>query len=185
MVRARSIASTGASRKPRGCWGFRGKGCSSSAGGGACTSRSNHPEGRRRLQLKTGNRRSSGKGRRRIIYAPGNLVMAARFDLDRLELVSAPVVIIEGIRQPYSSVGAFGCFNSGTCVYVAGTTRGAGRSYWRERDLVIAAKQLRASTVLSERRQAGVLDSAAPLLDQGVRPYPWIDEADRRLWPQP
>jgi Tol biopolymer transport system component len=48
--------------------------------------------------------------------------MAARFDLDRLELISAPVVIIEGIRQPYSSVGAFGCSNSGTCVYVAGTT---------------------------------------------------------------
>jgi serine/threonine-protein kinase len=55
-----------------------------------------------------------------LVFQRSGTVMAAAFDSERLELTGTPVPVIEGVKQPFTGVGAFSCSRSGTCVYVAG-----------------------------------------------------------------
>ena len=57
-----------------------------------------------------------------LLYQRSGALMAVRFDPTRLELGGPPVPVIEGLRQPFSGLGAFGCSVSGTCIYIAGGT---------------------------------------------------------------
>jgi Tol biopolymer transport system component len=100
-----------------------------SAGPGVRTAAGNTVEV---LTLETGARKVLLQGGSDARYLPtGHLVflrdgtlMAVPFDLDRLELAGTPVPVIEGVRQPWSGLGAFSCSGTGACVYVAGGTPG-------------------------------------------------------------
>jgi Tol biopolymer transport system component len=57
-----------------------------------------------------------------LIFQRSGTLMAAPFDLNRLEVTGTPVPVIERLRQPFNGVGAFNCSRTGTCVYIAGGT---------------------------------------------------------------
>jgi serine/threonine-protein kinase len=62
-----------------------------------------------------------------LVFLRSGTLLAAPFDLDRLELTGPPVPVIEGVRESVTGVGAFSCSRSGTCAYAAGGMVGARR----------------------------------------------------------
>jgi eukaryotic-like serine/threonine-protein kinase len=82
------------------------------------------------LKIKTGERKALIQGGYAARYLPtGHLVyqrsgtmVAVGFDPGALQLKGTPVPVVEGVRQPFTGVGAFSCSESGTCAYVAGAT---------------------------------------------------------------
>ena len=83
------------------------------------------------LTLDTGQRKTLIQGSGYAHYVPtGHLIFlvdgvlkAAPLDLEKQELVGTPVDLVGGVRQQqYSGSGAFSCSQSGTCVYIAGST---------------------------------------------------------------
>jgi serine/threonine-protein kinase len=83
------------------------------------------------LTLETGQRKTLIQGSPYAHYLPtGHLIFlvdgvlkAAPLDLEKQELIGTPVDLVAGVRQQqYSGTGAFSCSQTGTCVYIAGST---------------------------------------------------------------
>jgi len=63
-----------------------------------------------------------------VVFLRSGTLLAAPFDLNRLEVTGPPVPVIENVRESVTGVGAFACAGSGTCVYVGGGMIGAHRT---------------------------------------------------------
>ena len=63
-----------------------------------------------------------------LAFLRSGTLMAAPFDLEKLEVTGPPVPVIEGVRESVIGAGAFSCSRAGTCVYVAGGMAGAQRT---------------------------------------------------------
>jgi len=80
------------------------------------------------LDLRTGEQRIllAGSSARyvptgHIIYAVNGTLMAASFDLDRLELTSDPVPVVEGVAMKTNGSTSFALSETGSLVYVTGS----------------------------------------------------------------
>lgn len=67
-------------------------------------------------------------GTNRITFARGGALFAARFDLDRLELTSAPVRVLESVAVDLTGAPNFTFSPTGTMAYLPAGDLGAGRS---------------------------------------------------------
>jgi Tol biopolymer transport system component/tRNA A-37 threonylcarbamoyl transferase component Bud32 len=63
-----------------------------------------------------------------LAFMRSGTLMAAPFDLARLEVTGPPVAVLEGVRESVTGIGAFSCSRTGTCIYVTGGMAGAQRS---------------------------------------------------------
>jgi serine/threonine-protein kinase len=70
-----------------------------------------------------------------LVYVKNGTMFAARFDLNRLEVVGDPVQVVEGISAVPRSGGAqFSVSDTGTMVYVSERAGGGLPMYWVDRD---------------------------------------------------
>jgi hypothetical protein len=71
-----------------------------------------------------------------IVYAVGSTLSAVAFDADRLEVLTDPVPLVEGVMVKASGAASFSVSETGSLVYVSGSAADVGlRSFvWVERD---------------------------------------------------
>jgi serine/threonine-protein kinase len=79
--------------------------------------------GKRKVLLASDNARHLPTGH--LVYTLGNNLFAIPFDLDRLEVVGGPVPMVEGIWRSGGNAPQYAISDSGTLVYVPGTTGAA------------------------------------------------------------
>jgi serine/threonine protein kinase len=85
--------------------------------------------GERRLVLEGGaNPRYSASGH--IVFARAGAILAAPFDLSRLEVTGPAVTLIEGIRTEEWGAAQFAVSTEGTLVYVSGGPAWIGKLTW-------------------------------------------------------
>ena len=60
-----------------------------------------------------------------LVFLRAGALMAARFDVKRLETVGTPVEVLTGVRQNF--FGTFSCSSHGSCVYIPGVAPGQRR----------------------------------------------------------
>ena len=81
-----------------------------------------------------------------IVYGVGGTLRAVGFDLERLEVTSDPVPVVEGVVTKATGAANFGVARDGTLVYVTGSPRGV------ERTLVWVDRQGREETLTAPPR---------------------------------
>ena len=71
-----------------------------------------------------------------IVYGVGGTLRAVGFDLDRLEVTSDPIPVVDGVNTKFTGAANFGVAQDGSLVYVRGGGVGTGDStlVWVERD---------------------------------------------------
>ena len=75
--------------------------------------------GRRRVLVKAGtDARYSPTGH--LVFLRSGTLMAAPFDLERLEVTSDPVPVLEGVRMSGEGAAQFSLSDSGSLIYVPG-----------------------------------------------------------------
>ena len=82
-----------------------------------------------------------------IVYSVGGTLRAVGFDLERLEVTSDPVPVLEGVYTRLSGAASFGISQNGSLVYVAGS---AGANV--ERTLVWVDREGREEPISAEPR---------------------------------
>jgi Tol biopolymer transport system component len=88
------------------------------------------------LRLDTGERKTLIQGGSfarylstgHIAFLRSGILMAAPFDLTRLEVTGPPATILEGVREGITGIGAFSCSVTGTCIYATGGMVGSHRT---------------------------------------------------------
>jgi serine/threonine-protein kinase len=69
-----------------------------------------------------------------IVYAAGDTLRAVAFDLERLEVTSDPVPVLEGVMTKPSGAATFGVAEDGSLVYATGSRRAGQRTLvWVDR----------------------------------------------------
>jgi Tol biopolymer transport system component len=63
-----------------------------------------------------------------LVFARGTTLMAAPFDLERLEVIGDPVALLENVRRTGASAAQYWLSESGTLVYRPGIGAGGGRT---------------------------------------------------------
>ena len=81
-----------------------------------------------------------------IVYGTGGTLRAVGFDLERLEVTSDPIPVLEGVITKSSGAAEFGISRDGSLVYIAGDPRG------QERMLVWVDRQGREEALAAEPR---------------------------------
>ena len=71
-----------------------------------------------------------------IVYGVGGTLRAVGFDLDRLEVTSDPIPVVDRVNMKRSGAAHFGVAQDGSLAYVRGGGVGTGEStlVWVERD---------------------------------------------------
>jgi serine/threonine protein kinase/Tol biopolymer transport system component len=70
-----------------------------------------------------------------LVYARGGSLMAAPFDLKRLEVTGAAVPVVDGVLESRTQAAQYSLSNTGLLVYVSGGLRGAQRRLvWVDRN---------------------------------------------------
>jgi Tol biopolymer transport system component len=76
-------------------------------------------DGTRKVLLIGGTHPSYADGR--LLFMRGGAMFAVGFDIDRLEVMGAPVAVVEGVRTEAQGAGQAAVSRDGTLVYVEGT----------------------------------------------------------------
>ncbi len=77
-----------------------------------------------------------------IVFVSGNSLLAAPFDLVRLEVTGSAVPILQGVRTEDSGVGQFSFSQNGSLVYAAGTAQSISELVWVDRQGVASRLEL-------------------------------------------
>src|SRR5206468_2915822 len=82
--------------------------------------------GRRRRLVGGTNARYAPTGH--LVYAFAGTILAAPFDIRRLEVTGASVALVEGVMQANTGAAQFSFSRTGSLVYIPGGVQGTNRS---------------------------------------------------------
>ncbi len=131
------------------------------------------------LSLETGERKTLREGGNparyapsgHLVYAEGDSLLAAPFDLARLELTGAPVPVVDDVRMGSRVIANFSLSRNGTLVYVPGGRKRGGNLVWVDRE------------GKSEPTTEHTIDVQGPRLSpKGDRIAMWIRGANPQVW---